>query len=165
MKYLSSFEKNVENGGVLASLNNNYFYEEYPSKEPSFVLNGFIFSLWGLLDLYIVGNNKCVEELYNKGLQTLENNLYLYNIKGICWSKYDLYPFKISNIASIFYHKLHVEQLKAMYNITQKPIYKDIYTRWEKAAKNPFKYWTDTGYKIIHKISVSKNSKYVASIK
>jgi heparosan-N-sulfate-glucuronate 5-epimerase len=165
MKYLSSFEKNVENGGVLASLNNNCFYEEYPSKEPSFVLNGFIFSLWGLLDLYIVGNNKCVEELYNKGLQTLENNLYLYNIKGICWSKYDLYPFKINNIASIFYHKLHIEQLKAMYNITQKPIYRDMYLKWEKAAKNPFKYWAATGYKIIHKISVSKNSKYVASIK
>lgn len=52
-----------------------------------------------------------------------------------------------------------------MHNITTKLIYKDIYTRWEKAAKNPFKYWTATGYKIIHKISVSKNSKYVASIK
>lgn len=165
LELLKSFEIEVNNGGIFNLLNNGYFYEEYPSKTPSYVLNGFIFSLWGLLDLYIVSGNIRAKELYDKGVITLEDNIQLYDIKGISWSRYDLYPFKIKNITSIFYHKLHVEQLKAMYRLTDSEIFKVYYVKWEKASKNIIKYIIATSYKILHKLSVAKGSTYVPSIK
>lgn len=162
---LKSFEINVKDKGIFTLLNNDYFYEEYPSEVSSYVLNGFIFALWGLLDLYIVSNDKKAKELYDKGVITLEKNIHLYNIKWLGWSRYDLYPFKISNITSIFYHKLHVEQLKAMYRLTNLDVFKFYYLKWEKSSKNIIKYLIATSYKVIHKLSVAKGSTYVPSIK
>lgn len=164
LELLESFEVKVINGGIFNLLNNDYFYEEYPSNIPSYVLNGFIFAIWGLLDLYIVSNNEKAKELYDKGIITLEKNINLYNIKWLNWSKYDLYPFKVKNITSIFYHKLHVEQLKAMYRLTGNDIFKVYYTKWEKSSKNIIKYLIATVYKIIHKLSVAKGSTYIPSI-
>ncbi|MBZ9687623.1 D-glucuronyl C5-epimerase family protein [Clostridium estertheticum] len=163
-KLLKSFEVKSQDKGVLALLNSGYFYEEYPSKEPSFVLNGLIFSLWGLLDFNIVSDNKKAIELYNKGEKTLYDNLMLFNIKGIKWSRYDLYNFKIHNIASVFYHKLHIEQLKSMYILTNKDVYREYYTAWEKSKNNIFVYIIATLYKIVHKLSVRNQSNYVPSI-
>lgn len=163
-KMLTSFELGNEKGGVLVDLNNGYFYEEYPSNPPSFVLNGFIFSLWGLLDYYISSRDNKALDLYNKGLNTLENNIGLYNIKVLNWSRYDLFPFKITDIASIFYHKLHIEQLKAMNKLTGKDIYREIYIKWERARNNKLIYINATAYKILHKLSVRRKSNYVPSI-
>lgn len=163
-KILGSFEIVSFKKGTLAYLNNCVFYEEYPSQPSSYVLNGFIFSLWGLLDLYIVSKNKKAKELYEKGIESLKKNIYLYNISKINWSKYDLYPHKVDNITSIFYHKLHIEQLKAMYILTGEMIYKEYYTQWEKAKNNKVIYTLATLYKIKHKLSVRKSSSYVPSI-
>jgi heparosan-N-sulfate-glucuronate 5-epimerase len=163
-KILVSYEVLSEDKGVLSYLNDNYFYEEYPSSIPSFVLNGFIFSLWGLLDFYIVSKDEKANELYRKGLKTLEKNIHLYNVRFINWSRYDLYPFKIIDITSGFYHKLHIEQLKAMYLLTNKEIYKEYYTKWENSYNNKAIYVIATIYKIIHKLSVRKQSNYVPSV-
>lgn len=163
-KLLNSFKVESKNKGVFTTLNGDDFYEEYPSETPSYVLNGFIFSLWGLLDYYIVSKNEVALELYQKGVKTLENNIGKYNIKFINWSRYDLYPFKIKDIASIFYHKLHIEQLKAMYYLTNEDIFKEYYIKWDKSRKNILKYVIATLYKINHKLSVKNMSNYVPSI-
>lgn len=163
-KLLNTFDTKSADKGLLTLLNSEYFYEEYPSEIPSYVLNGFIFSLWGLLDFYIVSGSAKALNLYNKGLITLKQNIHLYNISGLNWSKYDLYPFKIKDITSIFYHRLHIEQLKAMYLLTNEGIYKTYSENWEKAANNKFIYLVATLYKIIHKLSVRKESDYVPSI-
>lgn len=165
LELLKTFEINVADNGIFNLLNGDYFYEEYPSNVPSYVLNGFIFSLWGLLDLYIVSNNSTAKKLYDKGVITLSNNINLYNINWLNWSKYDLYPFRIMNITSIFYHKLHIEQLKAMYSLTNLEVFKVYYTKWEKASGNIIKYIIATCYKIIHKLTVAKGSSYIPSIK
>lgn len=164
-RLLKSFEVLSENKGVLAYLNGDFFYEEYPSNPPSYVLNGVIFAIWGVLDLYIVTKNKKAKELYDKGVICLKNNISTYDIKGLGWSRYDLFDFKIKNITSIFYHKLHIEQLKAMYTLTSEDIFKSYATRWEKRRRNVFIYCIATIYKIMHKITVKKNSVYVKSIK
>lgn len=165
-KLLKSFETSAENGGVLAKLDGSDFYEEYPAKIHTYVLNGFIFSLWGLLDFYIVSKDEEAKKLYQNGEATLEKNLYRYNVGHILhWSYYDLYPFKIKDITSIYYHKLHIEQLKAMYELTGCTEYKKYYEKWERARKNIFIYVYATMYKIIHKLSVRKLSSYVPSIK
>lgn len=163
-KLLDSFKVSVKENGVLAYLNDGYFYEEYPSNPPSYVLNGFIFGLWGLLDLYLASGNAEAKQLYDKGVKTLKDNIQLYDIKKLGWSRYDLYDFKVKNITSIFYHKLHINQLKAMYMLTGEKIFKDFYVKWEKQQNNKAIYLFATIYKIVHKISVRNKSAYVKSI-
>lgn len=52
---LKPFRVPSSKGGVRATFLNKYhWYEEYPTKPASFVLNGFIYSLLGLYDLKVI---------------------------------------------------------------------------------------------------------------
>lgn len=163
-KLLKAYSIKTENTGFLTYLNGGAFFEEYPSKPSSFVLNGFIFAIWGVLDLYIVSGDEQAKKIYEMSLMTLRKNIHLYNINWLGWSRYDLYGFKIKNITSIFYHKLHINQLLAMYRITGDEEYLKYSQKWEKGKKNIFKYFIATVYKVIFKISVKNDSVYVKSI-
>lgn len=50
---LKPFKVLSKNGGVLSEFMNLYpWYEEYPTVPPIFILNGFMYSLIGLYDLF-----------------------------------------------------------------------------------------------------------------
>jgi len=129
------FEIPVNRGGIRTLINKkNVFYEEFPSDTPSLVLNGFIFSLWGLYDLYLVTKEKVILQLYEEGLETLISILPQYNFFG--WSRYDLYNFSIPNVTSIFYHRLHIEQLMVMDQLTGNQIFRKYLAIWSKGERN-----------------------------
>jgi len=164
-KALKAFKVPVAKGGLLAKWQGLDYYEEYPSQTPSFVLNGFIFALWGLWEFYLVTKNTEAKVYYKAGLKTLERSLPEYQVSYLNWSRYDLYPFKVTDIASIFYHKLHIQQLRAMTVLTGNKLFKQQADIWEKSRQNSLRYVLATGYKILHKLSISKQSSYVPSIK
>lgn len=164
-KALGAFKVPVADGGILAKWQGLDYYEEYPSQTPSFVLNGFIFALWGLWEFQLVTKNEEAKDYYEAGLTTLERCLKEYQVPYLNWSTYDLYPFKVTDIASIFYHKLHIHQLRAMALLTGNKLFDQQAERWEKGRKNSVAYVLATGYKIIHKLSISKQSSYVPSVK
>jgi heparosan-N-sulfate-glucuronate 5-epimerase len=158
------FSPSVE-GGILAHWNGRVYYEEYPSETPSFVLNGFIFALWGLWDFYLISQNEEAKERYETGVLTLKECLPKYNLSFLNWSTYDLYPFEVSDIASIFYHKLHIQQLKAMALLTGDSTFNQQAESWEKGRQSSLRYWLATAYKVRHKLSIRKQSSYVPSVK
>jgi hypothetical protein len=91
--------------------------EEYPTQPPSHVLNGWVFALWGLYDLASAGHTSreaaAAASQFDSGATALAARLRLYETcRG--WSRYDLYPHRISHVASPFYQRLHVAQLRAM---------------------------------------------------
>jgi heparosan-N-sulfate-glucuronate 5-epimerase len=155
LKAARSFEISSSRGGVKTCIGDEsyLFYEEYPSSTPSYVLNGFIFSLWGLYDLYLISKEKKVGELYRAGLKTLIWILPKYDF--LSWSRYDLYNFRIPNISNIFYTNLHIEQLKAMYIITKNKIFKKYTDRWIKGRRNLFLLVFSQGLMALHKIHFS----------
>lgn len=58
------------------------WYEEYPTKPASFVLNGFIYSLLGLYDLNATAPahlTKDVQYLYSQGMISLKKMLVLFD--------------------------------------------------------------------------------------
>jgi hypothetical protein len=164
-KALKAFFVPVADGGLAAKLSGGDFFEEYPSAVPSFVLNGFIFALWGLRDFYLVSANSEAGERYRTGLKTLRKHLAEYNIGWLAWSRYDLYPFRVANIASIFYHKLHIQQLLACRLLTGDKYYEELAASWQRSRKNPLVYLLATAYKVIYKLSVRRHSYYVPRIK
>ena len=97
------------------------FYEEYPlASNSTHVLNGFIYSLYGLFDLWHLDCNLQAKEYFEDGISTLKEVLPMYDLGD--WTRYDLNPIKNMRnhwgYCSPWYQKLHTAQLHILYLIT-----------------------------------------------
>lgn len=123
-KALNGYDVSVEKGGFTRFFNNGRWYEEYPSPDPSQVLNGFIFSLGGLYDYYEATGSLKAEKLFEEGFKLLEEELCYYNL--FFSSRYNLYKRNpqlacaIGSGSGDGYHHLHIEQLTWLYSKTGK---------------------------------------------
>lgn len=121
----------LEDGGTTRYLDDDAYLMEYTFK--GMVLNGSIFSWWGLYDFVLAtGDNGKYMEARDKILKSLIKVLPLF--KCTYWSMYS----EDGLIASPFYHNLHVAQMQAMYQLTGEPIFDEYANRWERQQKNPF---------------------------
>jgi len=134
-KALGLFQIDVQDSGVCREIDGYLFYEEYPSMKKYHVLNGFIYSIWGLLDLIRYNDNKIARELWEEGLKTLDKWLPEFDMGY--WSLYHIGD-GMKNPATIPYHKLHIEQLKVMHAITGQKIFKEYADRWTVYLSNSF---------------------------
>lgn len=130
-----SFSYNVEEGGFRRFDNENcIWFEEYPTQQPSYVLNGFIYTMFGILDLYRVTKKTEVIELWNLCINTLEKNLHKYDL--FYWSVYDQLK---RQLVSYYYQKnVHIPLMKIMYLLTNKQIFDHYASKWENNIYNPF---------------------------
>lgn len=104
--------------------NDVYFYE---CTEDPLILNGWIFSLWGLWDYCeFYPDDTETYKILQKTLKTLERVLPKFD-NGY-WSMYE----EGMRICSPFYHKLHIAQLEVMFELTKNPIYKKYADKFEK---------------------------------
>lgn len=127
--YLSAAKKamqflltSVENGGVTKYDGEDVCLMEYLYLP--LVLNGWIFSIWGLMDYCKVVDDAKVRETLNKTLTSLKRKLKDFDLGY--WSKYE----ERKMIASPFYHSLHIAQMNVMYDLTGENIYKEYANRW-----------------------------------
>ena len=112
-----------ENGDVI-------FYEDTCNPV---ILNGWIFSLWGLFDYCKAVEEDRVKNTLTATLNSLKKKLPEFDIGY--WSKYE----DGKRICSPFYHKLHIAQLRAMYDLFGDEIYKEYADKWEKYQKSFWK--------------------------
>lgn len=121
----------LEKGGTAKYTNDDIYLMEYTFK--GMVLNGSIFSWWGVYDYVLAtkdtGNYK---QIMDATLSSLVRALP--NYKGSYWSIYS----EEGLIASPFYHNLHIAQMQAMYELTGIEIFNDYSKRWKKQQVNPF---------------------------
>lgn len=118
----------IEDGGTTKYKDDRIYLYECP-REP-LILNGWIFSLWGLIDYVKATRDRSVKEIIEKSLETLETDLPSYDLGY--WSKYE----DKKRISSPFYHKLHIAQLDVMYELTGKAIFYETARKWEKYSNN-----------------------------
>ena len=118
----------VHEGGVLSKFpDGSLLIEEYPSKYLSGVLNGFIFAIFGIYDYSLITQDQDSFNLFLDVINSLKKNLSFYD-SGF-WSYYDLKsPLRLTSQA---YHRLHIEQLKQIFHITNDLIFDAYQKRWE----------------------------------
>ncbi|XP_037716981.1 D-glucuronyl C5-epimerase B [Drosophila subpulchrella] len=123
-------------GGVLAQfMDKFYWYEEYPTTPPSYVLNGFIYSLLGLYDLNSTAPVKIAREagkLFAQGMYSLKKMLLLYDTGS--GTSYDLRHLSLGvapNLARWDYHATHVNQLLLLATIDSDPLIAQTAERWK----------------------------------
>ncbi len=115
------------------------FYEEVVGAKHPLVLNGLIFSLLGLYELGEYTGEKKFGKMFEKGCLSILGILRFYDLGY--WSRYDLAcrvfgKNKKPYVASPWYHKLHIEELKALHTITGKEEFKK-YSEKFKSYINP----------------------------
>lgn len=118
----------VEEGGVRRRDHfGNLWLEEFPSREPSLVLNGFIYALFGLFDLYRVGGDDEVKRDIDECVATLVARVPDFDLGY--WSIYDLQK---KELVRYYYQKnVHVPQMAVLEQLTDIPLFGYYRQRWE----------------------------------
>jgi len=145
-----------EDGGVQAVLDGRAFPEEYPTSPPSFVLNGAFFALWGCYDVWLGLGGEDAGRTFREGVETLAVNLRRWDTGY--WSRYDLYPHPIVNVASPRYHELHVNLLRAMSRIAPRREFEEALALFEKYAASKVNRTRAVVGKAIFRIVVPRNT-------
>nr|XP_003228610.1 PREDICTED: D-glucuronyl C5-epimerase [Anolis carolinensis]XP_008120483.1 PREDICTED: D-glucuronyl C5-epimerase [Anolis carolinensis] len=111
------------------------WYEEYPTRPSSFVLNGFMYSLIGLYDLKETAGEALGREargLYERGMDSLKAMLPLYDTGS--GTVYDLRHFMLGaapNLARWDYHTTHINQLQLLSTVDDSPVFREFAKRWK----------------------------------
>lgn len=142
-------------GGAQGMLGAEPFPEEYPTDPSSFVLNGAMFALWGYYDVGVGLGDSDALALWNTRVGTLAANLHRWDA-GF-WSRYDLYPHVMMNVASSFYHALHISQLEAMSAITAHPQFEAMRGRFAAYAGSKLCQTHAFARKALFRVAVPRN--------
>jgi len=140
------FDISYEEGGVKRhDINGLLWFEEYPSKEPSFVLNGFIYTVLGLYDLWRVTHDEKVKFTIDSCVKTLKESIHLYD-SGY-WSVYDQNK---KELATRYYHQnIHIPLMEVLHKLTGEEIFDSYHKRWKKQLNSKFNgLWVKIMYRI-----------------
>ena len=125
----------IDEGGVKFIDNaDDVWIEEYiVAPPPTHILNGFIWALWGVRDHHLTFDDKRSGDLWRAGVLTVARNLQRFDDGA--WSLYDLSSTGwLKMVASSFYHRLHIVQLRVMFNLTGMDVFENYADRWEAYA-------------------------------
>lgn len=127
----------------------DYWLEEMlnPAKH---IINGFMWAVMGVFDYWLLTEREDIKEWFDRFTDTIARNLHLFDT-GF-WSLYELSGTKIPMIASHFYHKLHIVQLKILYNMTGDEIFLYYANKWTAYRANTLYRFTATIIKGLFKV-------------
>ena len=130
-----SFLVDTDQGGVTFTDGEaNVWFEEYLVSPPTHILNGFIWAAWGVYDYVLATGSADAKRLFECAVDTLKSNLHRYDL-GF-WSLYEQSGTRLPMIASPFYHRLHIAQLRITHRITGETIFDEYASRWQTYARS-----------------------------
>lgn len=94
------------------------WYEE--ASQPTHILNGHIYSLVGVYDLYLATKNAFYKECFDKGVRTIEKNIDDFDL-----GFYSKYSAASPNTCNNSYHHIHIRQFETLFKITQIPFFNE----------------------------------------
>ena len=145
------FLASADEGGVtFTDSEGNLWFEEYLVSPPTHILNGFIWAAWGVYDYALATGSADAKRLFESAIRTLKSNLHHYDL-GF-WSLYEQSGTRLPMIASPFYHRLHIAQLRVMHRITGECIFNEYADRWQSYARSRSKRTRAICYKSAFKL-------------
>jgi heparosan-N-sulfate-glucuronate 5-epimerase len=130
-----SFLTSTDEGGVsFVDEHSGLWFEEYIVSPPTHILNGFIWAIWGMHDYSLATADTSAHHLFTRSVSTLRTNLHRYDA-GF-WSLYEESGTRLPMLASSFYHRLHIVQLRVMHRLTGEKVFSEYAGRWEAYAQS-----------------------------
>lgn len=140
IKALNLFYVNSTDNGIRTYFLDRYvWYEEYPTVPSSFVLNGFMYSLFGLFDLKMTCQRRECQRaaaLYDDGIKSLKKLIPLFDTGS--GSVYDLRHVSLGsapNLARSDYMAVHINQLMFINTIENDLLLQTTAKRWVSYTK------------------------------
>lgn len=121
----------IEHGGTAKIKNNKLYFYEFTCFPP--VYNGWIFSIFGLLDYWIISNDEKYKKILDFAINSIAEEVK--NMDVGYWSKYR----EDNIISSPFYHKLHINQLIVLYKYSKIEVFNDHAKKFQKYQNSFFK--------------------------
>jgi hypothetical protein len=144
-------QADVTQGGVIFTDEfGNRWIEEYIVTPPTHILNGFLWASWGVYDLALATGDVAVRKVWDDSVATLKNNLKFYDAGY--WSLYEQSGTRLKMMASPFYHRLHIVQLRVMAKLTGEQIFTDFANRWSLYQQSRMKRSRALVYKSVFKL-------------
>tara|TARA_B100002052_G_scaffold295397_1_gene321824 strand:- start:64 stop:1035 length:972 start_codon:yes stop_codon:yes gene_type:complete len=141
----------IHEGGVnYVDSSGDHWIEEYIVNPPTHILNGFIWAMWGIYDYSNYMNKEIAKKLFKRYVNTLVSNLEQYDTGY--WSLYEQAGLKMPMLASPFYHKLHIVQLKIMTKLTGITLFEQTAKKWSNYFNSGFNYYRALFVKSLFKI-------------
>ncbi len=148
------FYHTIPQGGVVRNFPDDAMaFEEYPTAEPSLVLNGMLFALLGLHDHAEYFNDARAKTCFKAGVLGVKKNLHLYDTGY--WNLYDLHRSR--RLASPMYVDIHVRLLKIFANLTGDEVFADTARKWQGYLKGFISRTRFYGGKAIEKVRLRFN--------
>jgi heparosan-N-sulfate-glucuronate 5-epimerase len=148
---LESFYLSPSEGGVACTDDRgDLWFEEYIVSPPTHILNGFIWASWGVYDYFLATQESAAQELFARAVETLLHNLDRYDV-GF-WSLYEQSGTRLPMVASLFYHQLHIVQLRVMHRLTGEDAFAQVADRWEGYLRSRGKRARALCYKSLFKL-------------
>lgn len=137
-KIIIPYEFSIKDYGVkgkFKELKNVYWYEEIAQIPHKHILNGMVYALNGLWEIYKVKPQLLnAKELFDQGINYIEKALPLFDTGK--WSWYWIDEANPNYIASAMYHNLHCCQLRFLYSITGISTFKEYADKFENYDEN-----------------------------
>lgn len=143
----------VAEGGTSEYSPDGLVLKEYPDKAP--VLNGWIFSAFGLFDAWKLTGKLEYSEAWKQTSDGIKNSLCKFDAGH--WSYYDMG----GKLTSPFYHSLHIELLKALNHLLPDSEYERYIDKWS-TEKNSW-IWNKVAFvrKAMQKIAEKQTQEWV----
>jgi heparosan-N-sulfate-glucuronate 5-epimerase len=120
----------IGEGGVLfEDEEKNLWIEEYLVDPPTHILNGFLWALWGVFDYWLASADSPAKNIFERGVETLLHNLERFDTGY--WSLYEQSGTRLKMLASPFYHRLHIVQLRVTSSLAGNDHFAAVAERWE----------------------------------
>ncbi len=143
--------RSVEEGGVaFQDEHGDIWLEEYIVSPPTHILNGFMWALWGVYDLWLCTADQDARRLFDRCTATLVRNLATFDTGY--WSLYEQSGTRMKMLASPFYHSLHIVQLRIMARLTGDKIFAEFADRWAAYASKAVNRNVALAYKAVFKL-------------
>jgi len=125
---LQAFFVDLSDGGVRLidkDLPDAWWYCEYPAPENQHkVLNGMMFALLGLHELYTYTKNEQALAAFGRGVRAVLGHVHEYDAGH--WSYYDVR----GQFATTAYHDIHVSLFWRLYHITEEETFRQYAEKW-----------------------------------
>ena len=139
-----------ESGVIFTDQDGHRWIEEYIVDPPTHILNGFMWASWGVYDLALATRDVAVRKVWEDSIATLKGNLKLFDAGY--WSLYEQSGTRLKMMASPFYHRLHIVQLRVMAKLTGEPIFTEFADRWSLYQQSRMKRSWALVYKSVFKL-------------
>jgi hypothetical protein len=99
--------------------------------------------------------------LFEAAVDTLAANIHLWDTGW--WSRYDLFPHPVRNVASFAYHELHVVQLRVTHALSPRAELAEAADRFESYERSRLAVPRALAHKVAFRLRVPRNRKGAAA--